>query len=114
MLVSSQVEQSGAQLPSAGAPLLPEVSVVIPCLNEVETLGVCIDKANRALAQHAIAGEIVVADNGSTDGSQQLAQARGARVVAVAERGYGNALMGGIAAARGKYIIMGDADDSYD
>lgn len=114
MLVSSQAKKSAEQIAAAGDPHSPEVSVVLPCLNEVETLGLCIDKANRALAEHGIAGEIIVADNGSTDGSQQLAQARGARVIAVADRGYGNALMGGIAAARGTYILMGDADDSYD
>jgi glycosyltransferase involved in cell wall biosynthesis len=114
MLVSSHVEQSAVEDPGVGELAPPEVSVVLPCLNEVETLGVCIDKAQRALTVHGIAGEIIVADNGSTDGSQQLAEARGARVVPVAQRGYGNALMGGIAAARGKYIIMGDADDSYD
>ncbi len=91
-----------------------EVSVVMPCLNEADTLAVCIQKAQKALLDHAIDGEIVIADNGSTDGSQEIATRLGARVVAVAARGYGNALMGGIAAARGKYVIMGDADDSYD
>jgi glycosyltransferase involved in cell wall biosynthesis len=92
----------------------PEVSVVMPCLNEADTLATCIQKAQRALASGGIHGEIVVADNGSTDGSQQIAEVLGARVVAVRARGYGNALMGGIAAARGRYVIMGDADDSYD
>jgi len=91
-----------------------ELTVVMPCLNEADTLATCIDKAKRALAEHGIVGEIVVADNGSTDGSQAIAEGRGARVVPVADRGYGAALMGGIAAARGRYIIMGDADDSYD
>ena len=91
-----------------------EVSVVMPCLNEVETLGICIEKAQRAFSANKILGEVVVADNGSTDGSQGIAIRLGARVVNVSARGYGNALMGGIAAARGKYIIMGDADDSYD
>lgn len=91
-----------------------ELTVVMPCLNEADTLATCIDKAQRALESQGIAGEVVVADNGSTDGSQSIAQAHGARVVPVAERGYGNALMGGIAAAQGRYIIMGDADDSYD
>lgn len=92
----------------------PEISVVIPCLNEAETLKTCIDKAQRALRAHNVEGEIVVADNGSTDGSQQIARECGARVIDIAEKGYGNALRGGIAAARGKYVLMGDADDSYD
>ena len=90
-----------------------EVSVVMPCLNEADTLDSCIEKAQRALREHHISGEIIVADNGSTDGSQVIAARMGARVVHVKARGYGNALMGGIAAARGKFIIMGDADDSY-
>lgn len=92
----------------------PEVSVVIPCLNEAATIGVCVGKALRALREAGLSGEVVVADNGSTDGSPAVAQQLGARVVPVAARGYGNALMGGIAAAHGKYIVMGDADDSYD
>jgi len=92
----------------------PEVSVVMPCLNEAETLRTCIEKARSALQHHGIVGEVIVADNGSSDGSQMIAQSSGARVVHVSRRGYGSALMGGIAAARGKYIIMGDADDSYD
>jgi glycosyltransferase involved in cell wall biosynthesis len=91
-----------------------ELSVVMPCLNESETLAQCIDAAQTALREHGIAGEVIVADNGSTDGSPEIARAHGARVVHVAERGYGNALMGGIAAARGRYVIMGDADASYD
>jgi glycosyltransferase involved in cell wall biosynthesis len=92
----------------------PEVSVVMPCLNEADTLQACIEKAQGALAEHNIQGEIIVADNGSTDGSQGIAARMGARVVHVMARGYGNALMGGIAAAHGKFVIMGDADDSYD
>jgi glycosyltransferase involved in cell wall biosynthesis len=91
-----------------------EVSVVMPCLNEAETLGTCIEKAQRALRNAGIAGEVIVADNGSTDGSQAIAEGLGARVIPVRERGYGNALMGGIASARGRFVIMGDADDSYD
>jgi glycosyltransferase involved in cell wall biosynthesis len=91
-----------------------ELSVVMPCLNEAETLATCIEKARRSLDLEGIACEIIVADNGSTDGSQAIAEAAGARVVPVEARGYGSALMGGIAAARGQYIIMGDADDSYD
>jgi glycosyltransferase involved in cell wall biosynthesis len=93
---------------------MPEVSVVMPCLNEAETLATCVEKAARALASNRIAGEIIVADNGSTDGSQAIATRLGSRLVSVRERGYGHALMGGIAAARGEYVIMGDADDSYD
>jgi glycosyltransferase involved in cell wall biosynthesis len=91
-----------------------ELTILMPCLNEAQTLGACIDKARGFLERSGVAGEVLVADNGSTDGSAAIAQARGARVVAVAERGYGAALRGGIAAARGRYIIMGDADDSYD
>ncbi len=93
---------------------VPELSIVMPCLNEAETLAVCIEKAQQSLRDCEVEGEIVIADNGSTDGSQQIAARLGARVVAVEAKGYGSALMGGIAAARGKYIIMGDADDSYD
>jgi glycosyltransferase involved in cell wall biosynthesis len=91
-----------------------EVSVVMPCLNEAETLEACIRKAQRALLEANIAGEIIVADNGSSDGSIEIAQRLGAQVVKVQDKGYGNALMSGIAAARGKFIVMGDADDSYD
>jgi glycosyltransferase involved in cell wall biosynthesis len=91
-----------------------ELSVVMPCLNEADTLATCIRKARRGVADAGVAGEIVVADNGSTDGSQEIARSLGARVVSVAEPGYGAALMGGIATARGRYVIMGDADDSYD
>jgi glycosyltransferase involved in cell wall biosynthesis len=91
-----------------------ELTVVMPCLNEAETVATCVRKAMGFLAESGISGEVVVADNGSTDGSQQLAEAAGARVVPVSEKGYGNALMGGIEAAQGKYIVMGDADDSYD
>jgi glycosyltransferase involved in cell wall biosynthesis len=91
-----------------------EVSVVMPCLNEAQTLEVCIRKARTSLNELGVAGEIVVGDNGSTDGSQEIALRAGARVVPVETRGYGAALMGGIRAARGEYVIMGDADDSYD
>jgi hypothetical protein len=91
-----------------------ELTVVMPCLNEAETVATCVSKAVRFLAEHGIDGEVVVADNGSTDGSRELAAEAGARVVPVQDKGYGNALMGGIVAARGKYVIMGDADDSYD
>jgi hypothetical protein len=91
-----------------------ELSVVMPCLNEAETLETCIRKALAMFARHGIAGEVVVADNGSTDGSQAIAERLGARVVPVAKKGYGNALQGGIRASRGRYVIMGDSDDSYD
>lgn len=91
-----------------------EVSVVMPCLNEVRTVGRCVAKARDALARIGVRAEIIVADNGSTDGSQLLAEEEGARVVHAEQRGYGAALQAGIAAARGTYIIMGDADDSYD
>lgn len=86
----------------------------MPCLNEADTIAICIEKAKRAIAEHGIDAEIVIADNGSTDGSQEIARRLGARVVPVTERGYGAALMGGITAARGTYVMMGDADDSYD
>src|SRR5665213_1434523 len=92
----------------------PELSIVMPCLNEADTIAICIEKAQRAIGEHGIAAEIVIADNGSTDGSQEIARRHGARVIAVDERGYGAALMGGINAARGEYVMMGDADDSYD
>ena len=91
-----------------------ELTVVMPCLNEAETVATCVRKAVGCLEQNGINGEVVIADNGSTDGSQRLATEAGARVVPVSEKGYGNALMGGILAARGRYVIMGDADDSYD
>lgn len=93
---------------------VPELSIVMPCLNEAETIGSCIQKAQAFLHRYQVVGEIVVADNGSIDGSQEIASLMGARVVHVEAKGYGNALMGGITAARGRYIIMGDADDSYD
>ena len=91
-----------------------ELSILMPCLNEAETIGRCIAKARSFLARNGVVGEVVVADNGSSDGSQEIARAHGARVITVAERGYGSALMGGIRAARGRYIVMGDSDDSYD
>jgi glycosyltransferase involved in cell wall biosynthesis len=91
-----------------------EVSVVIPCLNEEDTLASCIEKAQRALREHNIVGEILVADNGSTDLSRTIAERHGTRVIMVKEPGYGSALMGGIVAATGRFVIIGDADDSYD
>ncbi|MEN8181260.1 MAG: glycosyltransferase family 2 protein [Myxococcota bacterium] len=100
-------------------PLLPdsnaiELSIVMPCLDEAETVGRCVDKALGFLRSRGVRGEVVVADNGSADGSPEIARAHGARVVAVEEKGYGAALHGGIAQAAGRYVIMGDADDSYD
>lgn len=91
-----------------------ELTIVMPCLNEAETIAICIDKANNWLKTNNIKGEVVIGDNGSTDGSQQIAISHGARVVNVPVKGYGAALMGAIAEARGKYVIMGDSDDSYD
>lgn len=92
----------------------PELSVVIPCLNEADTLPICLEKIQRVFATPGLVAEVLVADNGSTDGSREIAGRFGARVVPVPARGYGNALLGGIAAARGRFVIMGDADDSYD
>jgi glycosyltransferase involved in cell wall biosynthesis len=91
-----------------------ELSIVMPCLNEADTLKVCIIKAQRTLKKEKINGEIIIADNGSTDGSQEIAKKLGVRLVTVSEKGYGSALMGGITATKGTYVIMGDADDSYD
>ena len=91
-----------------------ELSILMPCLNEAETLATCIKKAQKALKDLNVRGEVVIADNGSTDGSPEIAASLGARVIHVAAKGYGSALLSGIKAARGKYIIMGDADDSYD
>ena len=91
-----------------------ELTVLIPCLNEADTLAVCIQKAKQGLAAAAIVGEVLVADNGSTDASVAIAEQEGARVVFITAKGYGNAVMGGIEAARGPWILMGDADDSYD
>lgn len=91
-----------------------ELTILMPCLNEAATVGACVDAAAVAIAALGIDGEIIVADNGSTDGSREIAAGRGARVVPVAERGYGGALLGGIQAARGRYVVMADADLSYD
>jgi glycosyltransferase involved in cell wall biosynthesis len=97
-----------------GERFVPELSVVMPCLNEARTIGICIRKAQASFDRLGIAAEVVVADNGSTDGSREIAEELGARVVPVEQRGYGAALTGGIAAAHGRWVIMGDADDSYD
>lgn len=91
-----------------------ELTILMPCLNEAETIAVCVEKASSYLRRAGVAGEILIADNGSTDGSQDIATGLGARVVPVPEKGYGAALLGGIGEARGRFIIMGDADDSYD
>ncbi|MCA3279972.1 MAG: glycosyltransferase family 2 protein [Roseomonas sp.] len=91
-----------------------ELTILMPCLNEAETLAACIEKAMGFLARSGIAGEVLIADNGSSDGSQDIARGLGARVVHVPEKGYGAALISGIMAARGRYVIMGDSDDSYD
>jgi glycosyltransferase involved in cell wall biosynthesis len=109
-----EVSQEAVATSTSTFDTAPELSVVMPCLNEAETIGTCIQKAQEFLHRYKVQGEIVVADNGSTDGSQSIATLMGARVVHVEAKGYGNALMGGITAARGRYIIMGDADDSYD
>src|SRR5437868_15457469 len=93
---------------------MTELTILMPCLNEAATVARCIAKARSFLARSGVEGEVVVADNGSTDGSAEIATQAGARAIKVAERGYGAALAAGIAAARGRYVIMGDADDSYD
>jgi glycosyltransferase involved in cell wall biosynthesis len=91
-----------------------EVSVVMPCLNESETIGICIKKAQQTMERLKLRGEVVIGDNGSDDGSQQIARDLGARVIPIAKRGYGAASQGAIAAARGRFVVMGDSDDSYD
>lgn len=106
--------ETGASHSPQETEALCEVSVLMPCLNEAETLGTCINKAKASLKSLGVNGEVIIADNGSTDGSQEIAKSLGARVVNVERRGYGNALMRGIATAHGKYVIMGDSDDSYD
>jgi glycosyltransferase involved in cell wall biosynthesis len=91
-----------------------ELSIVMPCLDEAATLPACLEKAQRFLTEQEVAGEVIVADNGSSDGSQQIARARGARLLDVPTRGYGAALIAGICAARGRYVVMADSDDTYD
>lgn len=115
--LSGVIERSESRVDSdngASSHARIEVSVVIPCLNEIDTIASCIRVARKALNDYQIAGEIIVADNGSTDGSQDVVRRMGARLVHVERAGYGHALIGGIAAAKGKYVIMGDADASYD
>src|SRR5580692_11228937 len=108
------LERDPAVTVLAAAPEGLELTILMPCLNEAETIEVCVAKAVGYLRRTGITGEVLIADNGSDDGSQALAEATGARVVAVPEKGYGAALIGGIGAARGRFVIMGDADDSYD
>ena len=91
-----------------------DVSVVLPCLNEEQTIGICIDKAKKVFEEQEIDGEIVVSDNGSTDDSVKIAEEKGARVVHQKKRGYGNAYLKGFDSAKGRYIVMADADDTYD
>ncbi|WP_431820003.1 glycosyltransferase family 2 protein [Burkholderia sp. F1] len=107
-------DHPGLQNCAAGSPEDIELTILMPCLNEARTVGICIAKALSYMERNQIKGEVVVADNGSSDGSQSIAAAAGARVVPVSRKGYGAALLGGIAAAKGRYVIMGDADDSYD
>jgi len=109
--IANQIPES-SPLISGARPC--ELTILMPCLDEAETIGICIRKAKHYLDSRGIAGEIVIADNGSGDGSQAIAFGLGARVITVPQRGYGAALMAGIAAALGTYVIMGDADDSYD
>jgi glycosyltransferase involved in cell wall biosynthesis len=108
------VGDAGFVIPNSSQSKRLELSILMPCLNEAQTVGICVAKALSYLRRHGIEGEVVVADNGSTDGSQAIAAAHGARVVPVPARGYGSALLAGIRAARGTYVIMGDSDDSYD
>ncbi|HZQ68404.1 MAG TPA: glycosyltransferase family 2 protein [Terriglobales bacterium] len=113
-MASSTTPKSGNASVSTDPTAIPELSIVMPCLNEAETLESCILKAQRAVQAAQIRAEIIVADNASTDNSAHLARRLGAKVVNVESRGYGSALMGGIEAASGQYVVIGDADDSYD
>ena len=106
--VQRQIEQDQTDIDRSGL----ELTILMPCLNEAETLAICIGKAQSSLKELLVSGEVLIADNGSTDGSVEIVTKMGARVISVSRKGYGSALLGGIAAARGKYIIIGDADDS--
>src|SRR5271167_4454788 len=109
--MSSSVQESDGGLVR---PVELELTILMPCLDEAETIGACIRKAQAFLARKEVAGEVLIADNGSTDESREIARQLGARLVSAPTRGYGAALLGGIEAAYGRYIVMGDADDSYD
>lgn len=111
---SEPLQARSGSNPADGGETAVDVSVVIPCLNEANSVGICVSKAMNAFKTAGLRGEVVVADNGSTDGSIEIAEKLGARVARVEARGYGSALRAGIAAARGSFIVMGDADDSYD
>jgi len=111
-MASAAVTHPEARLDQGVTPL--ELTILMPCLNEAETLATCIQKALGYLARSGVSGEVLIADNGSTDGSQEIARGLGARVIDVPEKGYGAALIAGIAGARGRFVIMGDSDDSYD
>ena len=112
--MSAASDEDFLELRNEGMTESCELTILMPCLNEAGTLVSCISKARAFLVRSGCAGEVVIADNGSTDGSQAIAAANGARVIHVSERGYGSALLAGIRAAHGKYVIMGDSDDSYD
>ena len=105
---------STANIPRSQSQQAVEVSVVIPCLNEERSIGACVERAVEMLNKTGLVGEVVVADNGSTDRSAEIATSQGARVVSIAERGYGSAIRGGIEASRGEFIVLGDADGQHD
>jgi hypothetical protein len=111
-MAGAAVSRMETGMGQGAAPL--ELTILMPCLNEAETIATCIQKALAYLAQSGVSGEVLIADNGSSDGSQAIARGLGARVIDVPEKGYGAALIAGIAAAQGRYVIMGDSDDSYD
>src|SRR6202521_5061952 len=113
-LSAMSVAQRPSRRPQTARPMAVEVAIVMPCLNEAETLARCIGHAQSAVEKGGCSAEIIVADNGSTDGSQRIARELGVRVVDVSRKGYGSALIGGIDAAQGHFVVMGDADDSYD
>jgi glycosyltransferase involved in cell wall biosynthesis len=113
-MAQTALERDPQPIATGAAPRSVELTILMPCLNEAETIEVCVRKALGFLKRSGVSGEVLIADNGSTDGSQAMAEALGARVVAIPARGYGAALIGGIEAARGRFVIMGDADDSYD